>query len=43
MRKNVRLAALGMAAAMVLGACSSGGGSGEANQGSAGGSQSSGG
>ena len=43
MRKNVRLAALGMAAAMVLSACSSGGGSGEANQGSAGGSQSSGG
>lgn len=43
MRKNVRLAALGMAAAMVLGAGSSGGGSGEANQGSAGGSQSSGG
>ena len=43
MRKNVRLAALGMAAAMVLGACSSGGGSGEVNQGSAGGSQSSGG
>ena len=43
MRKNVRLAALGMAAAMVLGACSSGGGSGEANQGSPGGSQSSGG
>ncbi len=43
MRKNVRLAALGMAAAMVLSACSSGGGSGEANQGSAGGSQTSGG